>query len=79
MSNQSLCGVPSERKNGGPRLPRVAPWAGMRRPVGALVEVPPFWDEMSTLQAGVKPREVHTQKSGVLRERRICANYERRA
>ena len=51
VSNQSLCGVPSERKNGGPRLPRVAPWAGMRRPVGALVEMPPFWDEMSKLQS----------------------------
>ena len=48
--SQYLCDVPSERLNGMPRLPRVAPWAWMRRPVGALAEMPPFWDEMSKLQ-----------------------------
>ena len=42
MYSQYLCGVPSERLNGMPRLPRVAPWAGMRRPVGALAEMPPL-------------------------------------
>jgi len=47
QSNQSLCGVPSERLKVVPRRPRVASWAGMRRPVGALVEMSPFWDEMS--------------------------------
>jgi hypothetical protein len=31
----TVCGVPSERLNGFPRIPRVAPWAGMHRPFGA--------------------------------------------
>jgi hypothetical protein len=50
VRNSRICGVPSERLNGVPRLPRVTPWAGMRRPVGALVEMSPFWHEMSKAQ-----------------------------
>ena len=64
--SQYLCGVPSERLNGMPRLPRVAPWAGMRRPVGALAEMPPF-------------RTKCPKSRGVLKERRIYLDYERQA
>ena len=42
LPNSSRCGVPSERLIGGPRLPRVAPWAGMRRPFRAEAGTPPL-------------------------------------
>ena len=35
LPNPSRYGVPSERLMGVPRIPRVAPWAGMRRPFRA--------------------------------------------
>ena len=35
VTDQPLCGVPSERMNGIPRIPRVAPWAGMHGSVAA--------------------------------------------
>ncbi len=42
LPNPTRCGVPSERLIGGPRLPRVAPWAGMRRPFRAEADTPPL-------------------------------------
>jgi hypothetical protein len=42
LPNPGRCGVPSERRIGGPRLPRVAPWAGMRRPFRAEAGTPPL-------------------------------------
>ena len=35
VPDQPRCGVPSERMNGIPRIPGVAPRAGMHGPVGA--------------------------------------------
>ena len=42
LPNPTRCGVPSERLIGGPRIPRVAPWAGMRRPFRAEADTPPL-------------------------------------
>ena len=42
LPNPTRCGVPSERLIGRPRLPRVAPWAGMRRPFRAEADTPPL-------------------------------------
>jgi hypothetical protein len=42
LPKPTRCGVPSERLIGGPRIPRVAPWAGMRRPFRAEADMPPL-------------------------------------
>ena len=40
LPSPTRCGVPSERLDWSPWIPRVAPWAGMRRPVGAVKPLP---------------------------------------
>ena len=57
LPNPTRCGVPSERLIGGPRIPRVAPWAGMRRPFRADADTPPPAC-LSRKQAVVQPSEV---------------------
>jgi len=65
--SQYLCGFPSERLNGMPRLPRVAPWAGMRRPVGALAEIPHFGTKCPNSRPRVAPWADMRRPVGALR------------